>query len=153
LIFKIYLPFYKKMDLAVAKSKEKMADAAMGGYETILLVEDEPAILEMTEKMLQYLGYNVITASNPCEAFLMVEKLKDEIHLLITDVIMPEMNGRDLADRLMNLKKGMKCLFMSGYSPETVASQGVLVEEVSFIQKPFSHKEMATKIRDMIDTG
>ena len=152
-IFKIYLPRYKEIDLAGARPKEKMVDVAVGGHETILLVEDEPAILEMTERMLQHLGYNVITASNPCEAFLLVEKLKDEIHLLITDVIMPEMNGRDLAERLMNLKKGMKCLFMSGYSPEIVASQGVLVEEVSFMQKPFSHIEMAAKIRDVIDKG
>jgi len=137
------------MDLAVAKSKEKMADAAMGGYETILLVEDEPAILEMTEKMLQYLGYNVITASNPCEAFLMVEKLKDEIHLLITDVIMPEMNGRELAEQLHTLNPELKTLFMSGYTADVIAHHGVLAEGVHFIQKPFSKQDLAAKVREV----
>jgi DNA-binding response OmpR family regulator len=125
--------------------------AAVGGNEIILLVEDEPAILKMTARILQSLGYDVITASNPGEAVRLVKEFKAEIHLLMTDVIMPGMNGRDLADRLMTLKKGMRCLFMSGYTSDIVANQGVLSEGVSFIQKPFSQKELAAKIRDVFN--
>jgi CheY-like chemotaxis protein len=150
-IFKIYLPRHKEVGIAGQTSKEGVVGAAVGGNETILLVEDEPAILKMTARILQSLGYDVITASNPGEAVRLVKEFKAEIHLLMTDVIMPGMNGRDLADRLMTLKKGMKCLFMSGYTSDIVANQGVLSEGVSFIQKPFSQKELAAKIRDVFN--
>ena len=104
-IFTIYLPRYKEVSVTTQTSIEKTAEAAVGGHETILLVEDESAILEMTARMLQSFGYDVITAGNPGEAVRLVKEFKAEIHLLMTDVIMPEMNGRDLADRLMTLKR------------------------------------------------
>ena len=74
-----------------------------------------------------------------------------DIHLLMTDVIMPEMNGRDLADQLTALNKGMRCLFMSGYTSDIIASQGILTEGIHFIQKPFSQKELAASIREVLD--
>ncbi len=104
------------------------------------LEEDEPTILEMTTTMLRHLGYTVIAASTPGKAIRLVEKIDPEIHLLITEVIMPKMNGRDFAKRRMTDKKGMRCLFMSGYTSDIIADQGVLVEGTHFIQKPFSKK-------------
>ena len=124
----------------------------MGGHETILLVEDEPTILKMTTMMLQRLGYDVIAASTPGEAIRLVKEFVAEIHLLMTDVIMPEMNGRDLAERLMTIKKGLKCLFMSGYTAEVIAHRGVLDRGVNFIQKPYSLKELAVKVRGALES-
>ncbi len=151
-IFTINLPRYKEVDTTGRTFKEGAAEPVVGGHETILIVEDEPTILKMTTTILQRLGYTVIAASSPGEAIRIVEEFVAELHLLITDVIMPEMNGRDLADRLMTIKKGLKCLFMSGYTSDIIANQGVLVEGMHFIQKPFSQKELAARIRKVLNT-
>jgi PAS domain S-box-containing protein len=150
-IFTIYLPRHQDMGATGQVIKEGAARHAVGGHETILLVEDELSILKMTKMMLQRLGYIVIAAGTPTEAIRLAEDFVFDIHLLMTDVIMPEMNGRDLADRLMTVKKGMKCLFMSGYTSEIIANQGVLVEGMHFIQKPFSQKELAVRIREALN--
>jgi PAS domain S-box-containing protein len=146
--FSIYLPRHigdAGQDFADGRDKP-----VMGGEETILLVEDEPTILAMTTTMLQRLGYTVLTSTGPVEAIDLVRSFSGAIHLLATDVIMPEMNGRDLAERLMADKPDMKCLFMSGYTSDIIANQGVLGENVSFIQKPFSKRELATKVRQAL---
>lgn len=125
-------------------------EAPMRGQETILLVEDEPAILEVTTMILEMQGYTVLTASTPGEAIALARKHAGEIHLLLTDVVMPEMNGRDLARNLLSLYPDIKRLFMSGYTANVIAHHGVLDEGVHFIQKPFSTKDLAAKIRDAL---
>ncbi|MEJ2638296.1 MAG: PAS domain S-box protein [Desulfosarcinaceae bacterium] len=119
--------------------------------EMVLLVEDEPATREMGQKMLERLGYEVIAAGRPDEALQLDSAHLGEIHLLITDVIMPGMNGRDLAKQLSALYPGIKTLFMSGYTANVIAHRGVLEEGVHFIQKPFSMKDLGLKIREILD--
>ena len=124
--------------------------AATRGNETILLVEDEPAILEMATTMLEGQGYTVRVAATPVEALRLAREHKGAIDLLITDVVMPGMNGRDLAKTLMSLYPGIKLLFMSGYTANVIAHQGVLDEGVYFIQKPFSIDDLSAKIREAL---
>jgi DNA-binding NtrC family response regulator len=118
--------------------------------ETVLVVEDEPAILKMGTMMLERLGYRVLAAGTPGEAIGLAEEHVSEIHLLITDVVMPEMNGRDLAERMQAFYPGMKILFMSGYTASVIAHRGVLDEGVNFMQKPFSMKDLAVKVREAL---
>jgi PAS domain S-box-containing protein len=149
--FKIYLPRLvaaEDIDKAVPEKK-----AAAGGTETILLVEDEPTILRMTRMMLERKGYSVLPAATPGEAIEIAGNHTDKIHLLMTDVVMPEMNGRDLAGQLIRLYPEIKLLFMSGYTADVIAHQGVLDEGVAFIQKPFSMAEMTEKVRKVLDTA
>ena len=146
--FKIYLPRHISMDQARTEASSK---PAKGGHETILLVEDEPTILNMTSIMLQRLGYSVTAVGTPEEAIQVVEDSNDKIHLLITDLIMPKMNGKDLSEKLLIKKPEMQILFMSGYTANVIAHRGVLDEGVHFIQKPFSKEDLASKIRMMLD--
>ncbi|MEI8356477.1 MAG: ATP-binding protein, partial [Deltaproteobacteria bacterium] len=123
------------------------------GHETILLVEDEPAILESTALILEMQGYTVLMASTPDNAIRLAEEQKGEIHLLLTDVVMPEMNGQELARKLVVLYPHLKQLFMSGYSGESIANQRVLVEGVHFIEKPFSLYGLIAKVREALDSN
>ena len=120
------------------------------GQETILLVEDELSILKMASLLLTKQGYNVLQANSPGEAIRLTEEHVGEIHLLMTDVVMPEMNGRDLAQALQNLYPQLKCLYMSGYTADVIAHHGVLNEGVHFIQKPFSLPDLATKVQEVL---
>ncbi|MBF0232690.1 MAG: response regulator, partial [Desulfamplus sp.] len=125
--------------------------AASGGTETILLVEDEPAILKMTRMMLEKKGYMLISAATPWEALEKADTHSGTIDLLMTDVVMPEMNGRDLAKKITVLYPGIRLLFMSGYTADVIVRKGVLDEGVEFIQKPFSMTEMTIKVREVLD--
>ncbi|MFZ5573161.1 MAG: PAS domain S-box protein [Thermodesulfobacteriota bacterium] len=118
-----------------------------GGSETILIVEDDPSILEVAEIMLKKLGYALLTASTPTEAMRLAEKVSGEIHLIMTDVVMPEMNGPEIAERMQRLFPRIKSLYMSGYTANVIAHHGILEEGVHFIQKPFSMKELSAKVR------
>jgi two-component system, cell cycle sensor histidine kinase and response regulator CckA len=122
-----------------------------GGHETILLVEDESSILNMAKMMLEKLGYRVLPAVTPSQAIDLAHEHKAEIRLLIADVVMPEMNGRDLAEEVAALNPEVACLFMSGYSGDVIAHHGMLSEEVHFIQKPFSMQDLAAKVRQVLD--
>ncbi|MFZ5766348.1 MAG: ATP-binding protein, partial [Thermodesulfobacteriota bacterium] len=147
-IFRIYLPCHGE---TVAVSDQLSPAPLSGGQgETILVVEDETAILTMSTTMLQRLGYAVLPAGSIDEAIRLAREHEGKIHLLITDVIMPDMNGRDLADRLHDLYPDMKILFMSGYTANVIAHHGVLDADVCFIQKPFSIKELAAKVREAL---
>jgi CheY-like chemotaxis protein len=115
--------------------------------ETILLVEDEGAILKMTTRMLQGLGYAVLAANSTEVAIRLAKAHAAAIHLLMTDVVMPEMNGRDLAEHLMSFMPQLKCLLMSGYTADIISRQGKLDAGLHFIQKPFSKNELAAKVR------
>jgi PAS domain S-box-containing protein len=147
--FKIYFPRHKtEMDSLSFEVKGQMIE---GGKETILLVEDEPAILKMTKMMLEKLGYIVITAATPGEAIRHARESSKNIQLLITDVVMPEMNGRDLGKNLSKLFPALKQLFMSGYTADIIAQHGVLDENINFIQKPFSIVMLSEKVRKSLD--
>jgi YesN/AraC family two-component response regulator len=101
--------------------------------------------------MLERLGYSVLTAATPGEAIDAARKHSEEIHLLITDVVMPEMNGRDLAAKLLSLYPNLKWLFMSGYTENIIAHHGVLDEGLNFIQKPFSMQNLSAEVRKVMD--
>ncbi|RJP79608.1 MAG: PAS domain-containing sensor histidine kinase [Desulfobacteraceae bacterium] len=146
--FRMYFPRYRGKS-AVALT-ETATEAAIGGSEKVLLVEDEPAILKMTETMLQKLGYTILTARSPGEAIRIHEECVGEIHLLITDVVMPDMNGRDLAKRLLAGHPNLKHLFMSGFTADIIARHGIFDAGLHFIQKPFSLKELAVKVREAL---
>jgi PAS domain S-box-containing protein len=115
--------------------------------ETVLLVEDEPGIMKMGRMMLEKLGYRVLAAPTPSEAVRLAKEQPDGIDLLITDVVMPEMNGRELADFVQSLHPRIKILFMSGYTANVIAHRGVLDEGVNFMQKPFSLHDLAGDVR------
>jgi len=146
--FKIYLPRF--VDHAVFTEQEKKTDIPLSRGETVLVVEDEPALLMMAKMMLGKLGYQVLAAGTPGAAIALAEEHESPIHLVITDVVMPEMNGRELAEWLQSLYPSMKVLFMSGYTADVIAHRGVLKEGVHFIQKPFSIKDLAVKVRDVL---
>lgn len=148
---KIYLPRYG--DKTVSVQKESFAELAASGHETILLVEDEFSILKVTSRMLERLGYTVLAATRPKEAIRMAEMHASEISMLMTDIVMPEMNGRDLANTLLSLDPNLKCLFMSGYSADVIAHHGVLDEGVYFIQKPFAMVKLAGKLREVLEAN
>jgi signal transduction histidine kinase len=146
--FKIYLP--RHLAKADRPAERGPGQPVKGGHETILLVEDEPAILDMVTTMIESFGYAVIGARTPGEAIRLAREHAGTIHLLITDVVMPEMNGRDLAGNILSLYPGIKRLFMSGYTANVIAHHGVLDEGVNFIQKPFSMKNLAAKVREAL---
>jgi two-component system, cell cycle sensor histidine kinase and response regulator CckA len=146
--FRIYLPSCAD---AVSPSRAPEARAPQGGNETILVVEDEAAILGLTTRILKQLGYEVLTASSPLMALNVVEGHQGPIHLLLTDVVMPEMNGRDLAARLLVLHPAMRQLYMSGYTANVIAHHGVLDSRLQFLQKPFSSRELADAVRRAMD--
>ncbi|MBN1830155.1 MAG: response regulator [Deltaproteobacteria bacterium] len=147
--FKIYLPRHKAEPAGALM--ETSAETPPGGRETVLIVEDEMAILDLCKRIIEQLGYTVLTAKTPGEAIRLVEEHTGDIHLLITDVVMPEMNGRELAERLASIKPGLKCLYMSGYTANVIAHRGMLAEGVYFIQKPFSMKDLAAKAREVLN--
>jgi len=121
------------------------------GNETILLVEDGAMILDITRTMLETQGYTVLAAATPEEAINLAKEHGGEINLLLTDVIMPEMNGRDLSRHILGDYPNIKSMFMSGYTADIIAHHGVLDEGVHFIQKPFSMKELGAKLREALE--
>jgi PAS domain S-box-containing protein len=143
--FRIYLPRY------MGETKEiktpSAADIPMGLGETILLVEDEVVIMKMGQTMLERLGYRVWVAETAGKALQLAREHGKGIDLLITDVVMPDMNGRDLADQLYALQPAIKTLFMSGYTADIIAHRGILDNGVNFLQKPFSMHDLAAKVR------
>lgn len=146
--FKIYLPRYIGEENKIVD--EKAGEIAQGQGEVVLLVEDEPAILELGQKMISRLGYTVIGLDSPAAAQKLVEAGETPIDLLITDVVLPGMNGRDLAEKLLAQRPQMKVVFMSGYTADVISDRGVLNEGVDFIQKPFTQRAMAEKIHTVL---
>jgi PAS domain S-box-containing protein len=147
-VFKIYLPRFTGEPMPPGATPGE--EIPCGAGEAILLVEDEPTILNLARSMLERLGYRVLTADTPREALQLAASRRGAIDLLMTDVVMPEMNGRDLARRLLATHPGLKLLFMSGYTANVIAHHGVLDEGVEFIQKPFSKKDLAVKVRQVL---
>lgn len=148
--FKIYLPRHITRDQDVHSSKGADVKTELGHGEIVLVVEDEPAILSMSRGMLIRLGYTVISAGKSGDAIQLAREHCGSIRLLITDVIMPEMNGRELARQITQINPDMKLLFMSGYTANVIAHHGVLDDGVLFIQKPFSMKELGAKVHEAL---
>ncbi len=147
--FRVYIP--QIAEETSAKQKDEAETIPKGNGETVLIVEDDEAVLRMASMMLEKIGYQVLTANTAKESFSVAEENKDEIQVLITDVIMPKINGRDLADKLKQLVPELKVLYMSGYTATVISNQGVLDENINFIQKPFSVKDLALAIRKVLD--
>jgi two-component system, cell cycle sensor histidine kinase and response regulator CckA len=147
--FKVYLP---RIDEAAVEYKRTEEDeGSLQGTETILLAEDEEMVRKLSGQVLQMYGYKVLEAANGGAAFLICERHQGTIDLLLTDVIMPEMSGRELMNRLSQLRPEMKGLFMSGYTDDAIVHQGVTGEGENFIQKPFTPKLLARKVREVLD--
>jgi two-component system, cell cycle sensor histidine kinase and response regulator CckA len=124
-----------------------------GGSETILLVEDEDALRELAAEVLLTAGYNVLAARNGQEALTLAEQHPGRIDLLLADVVMPHMGGRELAERLKPLRPEARVLFVSGYTDDAVLRHGVFQDEVHFLQKPFSPQDLESKVREVLGPG
>jgi two-component system, cell cycle sensor histidine kinase and response regulator CckA len=145
--FNVYLPVHNAGDATETDETQSL----LKGSETILLVEDDEALLNMEKMRLQSLGYNVLAAALAGDAIKLASEYKESIHLLFTDVVMPDMNGKELAKELKSFHTEMKCVFMSGYASDTVLRHGILEEGVNFIRKPYTINELASKIREVLD--
>lgn len=147
--FKIYLPF---VDGRVAEVVAGTEDGELlRGAETVLLVEDEEVVREMATEILRDCGYHVLEAHHPNQALTLAAEYEGEIHLMLTDVVMPSMSGRELAEQLMPLRPDMRVLYMSGYTDDAIVHHGVLEEGTAFIAKPFGIDSLALKLRETLD--
>ena len=147
--FKIYLPRFEAQTAQVPS--EEITGKRPTGTETILLVEDDEAILDLGKMILEELGYTLLAAHTPVYALHLVEEHPGDIHMLITDVVMPERNGRELAERLSAIRPNLKCLFMSGYTADVITHRGILDEGLNFIQKPFGNDDLGVRVRQVLD--
>ncbi|HRH46712.1 MAG TPA: ATP-binding protein, partial [Pyrinomonadaceae bacterium] len=147
--FKVYLP--RVDEIPQAHKSTTANNLLMNGTETILLVEDEKMVRKITCEILESCGYEVFEAENGSAAFLLYQKHKQNIQLLITDVILPEMNGSEIANRLLQINPELKVLYMSGYTDNAIVNQGIFNEGINFIEKPFSPDKLRQKVRDILD--
>ena len=146
--FRIYLP---RVHEEVAVIAEPVVKAAVACRETVLLVEDEDRVLKLSKRILEKEGYHVLEANNGGVAYLRCKKYEKDIHLLLTDVVMPEINGKELYEQVALMKPGIKVLYMSGYTNDIIAYRGVLEKGTRFIQKPFKPDALLRKVREALD--
>jgi hypothetical protein len=146
--FKIYFP---KVTEAFSPGDHVPSPISRHGVETILLVEDEKAVRELVAEMLKRQGYRLLKAAGPLEALELSRQYEGTIHMLLTDVIMPQMSGRQLAGQLQPTRPGMRVLYLSGYTENAIVHHGVLEANVEFLAKPFSQHALAEKVRDVLD--
>src|SRR5260370_3218791 len=147
--FRMYLPRVSE-DAQEYKRRTEL-ERASRGTETILLVEDDETVRDLTHEVLMNYGYEVLDAAHGYAALLVCERYPKTIHLLLTDVVMPEMSGREVANRIAARRPEMKVLFMSAYTDEAIVHHGVLDADTRFIQKPFASDALARKVRDLLD--
>ncbi|HEY5038380.1 MAG TPA: ATP-binding protein, partial [bacterium] len=147
--FYIFFPTVTEGIALVAKPKR--TSLVVRGSETILVAEDAEPVRKMVVRALESFGYRVIQAGNGPEAIEKARHYKDTIHLLITDTVMPKMNGKELAEELKKTRPKMSILFMSGYPREILSQQGTIDPSIHLIQKPFSNEELAERIREVLD--
>ncbi len=148
-IFKIYLPKAEVMSDPQKQASE--APVLLHGTETVLLVEDEVSLRKLSRNLLELCGYDVLEAGSGSEALKISQDCKKPIHLLLTDVVMPGISGRILADHLLEQRPGIRVVYMSGYTGQTVGQHGVLAEGSFFLPKPFTREALARKIREALD--
>ncbi len=149
--FKVYLPRTERVVDTFAS--EPRQGVSLRGSETILLVEDEGAVRQVMGGILRKNGYHVLEAQNAGEGLLVCEQFRGTIHLLLTDVVMPRMSGKQLADRLAVLRPEMRVLFVSGYTENTIVHHGVLDPGVSFLPKPILPNSLLRKVRQVLEVG
>jgi CheY-like chemotaxis protein len=149
--FKVYLP--RVQDAVRAQRKVEARGVETQGRETILVVEDEPMIRELVETMLQSRGYSVLMVDDPLRAVAFSAQYSGPIHLLLTDVIMPGISGREIADQISAQRPEMKVIFVSGYTPNAIVHHGILDEDLNFLQKPFTAGTLTHKVREVLDDG
>jgi CheY-like chemotaxis protein len=147
-VFKIYLPAITSEAKPLAVEAELPPAAAT---ETILLVEDEDQVRRLTRTMLASKGYQVLQAANPAEAFQILGEHQGAIDLVLTDIVMPGMNGVELATRVRDVYPEVRVLFMSGYTDNKVLNQGILAEGAAFLQKPFTSGVLNRKVREVLN--
>lgn len=147
--FKVYLPFVEEKSRV--KKEKKPIEQFPHGTEMILLVEDEEMVRNLTRRILELCGYGIIEARNGIEALKICAETDCKIDLLMTDVVMPQMNGRELSEKMNKIRPQIRTLFTSGYMNDRVMRHGISVEEVDFIQKPFAPDVLARKVREMLD--
>jgi len=148
--FKMYLP--RHSEEAEKKSATIEKDLPRGHGETILVVEDDAAVMHLARRTLETMGYAVITAANPTDAVRMAREHTGGIQLLLTDVVLPEMSGKDLAGEIAKIRPNIRVLYMSGYTANVIAHHGVLDKGVQFIGKPFTPDALARKVREALET-
>lgn len=136
----------ESMEAADKKAMVKL----QGGAETVLIVEDEEQILNLSKEMLEMLGYTVLAVNETDQALRLAREYDGNIDLLLTDVMMPGMNGKELSERIIAFKPGLKRLYMSGFTTDVIARQGIMEEGTQFIPKPFSFKDLADKVRETL---
>lgn len=146
--FKVYLPREFEPESAFVKSESR---SIARGTETVLLVEDDDMVRNLAREVLESNGYRVLVASEATEALTLCENSRGEIKLVLTDVVMPQMGGKELAARLLQNSPDLKVLYMSGYTDNAIVHHGVLDESVSFLQKPFTPDALAKKVREVLD--
>jgi len=147
--FKIYLPRVQGEEASL--KKEPVPKELLQGSETVLMVEDDEGVRNLSKKILKQSGYNVLEAQDGEEALMVSKAHAGPIHLLLTDVVMPKMSGKELADRLQPLRPETKILFMSGYTDNTIIRHGTLRPDVNFMQKPFTPELLSQRIRRVLD--
>jgi CheY-like chemotaxis protein len=148
--FKIYLP--RVDERADAAQQATALPESVRGTETVLLAEDAAAVRAVARQVLERNGYAVLEAPNGRTALDLAVKHRGPIHLLVTDVIMPEMSGRQLAERLKEPRPELKVLFVSGYTDDAIIRHGILEPGIAFLQKPFSPESLARKVRELLDS-
>jgi CheY-like chemotaxis protein len=149
--FRIYLP--RCLEVPADPDGVPARLTVVGGTETILVVEDETRILDLVAHLLTTHGYRVLAAHGAGEALRAAQQHKGLISLLVTDVVMPEMDGEKLRIALTELRPGLKCLYMSGYTANVIAHHGILQEGVNFIEKPFTLETFVAKVRQVLDSA
>jgi nitrogen-specific signal transduction histidine kinase/CheY-like chemotaxis protein len=147
---KVYLP---RIDQPAAVEAESTRKRAASGSETVLLVEDDEMVRSLVREALVRTGYKVMDTSDPLEARRLSGSYRGTIHLLITDVVMPKVSGRELAEELRARRGGMKVLYMSGYTDNAIVNTGILQKEVAFLQKPFTPAALTQKVREVLEGG
>ena len=135
----------------MARPPDAQPDAS-GGSETVLLVEDEDAVRALAAHALRLAGYRVIAAASGCEALERSAGLDGRVHVLVTDVVMPGMNGRELAERLTSTRPDTRVLFVSGYAGDSVFERGDEVRGSAFLSKPFTPASLVAKVREVLDS-
>jgi DNA-binding NtrC family response regulator len=143
----IYFPYFVGVS-AAARKRKRVAETR---GETILLVEDDTKVLDVAHRFLEEGGYHVISTSDIAEALATVQDGRRPVHLLATDVVMPGMSGRDLAERLRSVLPDLKTLYISGYTDDAIAHHGVLGPGVAFLEKPYSRQDLLAAVRRALD--
>jgi CheY-like chemotaxis protein len=147
--FKVYLPLTEQLSIVPERSVAH-APESLAGTETILLVEDSPAVRAAARDALSRYGYAVLEAPNARRALYLASQHKGPIHLLLTDVVMPETSGSELAGRMAAIRPGTRVLFMSGYTDDAIVRHGVLASGIAYLQKPFTPATLALKVREVL---